>query len=364
MSWRRGRSSTYDRGGYGGFSSGPKPPPPTDGIKVGKVGKTWWGERWMAALREVLRGDDGRLSRGGTYARAGRVSALVVANSKVTAKVTGSRPTPYTIEVTFTQLSADAWNKVIAELAKRAEYTAELLSGAMPKEIDTAFRAAGTNLFPATRADLKAGCSCPDWGDPCKHVAAVHHVLGEAFEKDPFLIFELRGKTRDQVLSALRTARGTASPSPQPDVSKTKTPATRTSKAAPELAPTEAAKKTRSKTKAADPTPPQSEVAAVVWTKVSADDYDRVRAPLPALHFNFDAPTTHGALLRQLGLPTTWTEDTALADIASPIVSRAAEYARRLALIDAAPEPEAEPPTTPLAPEPPPPRLRKAPARR
>ncbi len=329
-------------GGYADFSSGPKPPPPTDGIKVGKVGKTWWGERWLAALREVLDGDDGRLSRGGTYARAGRVSDLDFTTGRVTAKVTGSRPTPYTITITLSQLSADAWNKVIAELAKRAEYTAELLSGAMPRDIDTAFRAAGTNLFPTTRADLKADCSCPDWGDPCKHVAAVHHVLGDAFEKDPFLLFELRGRTREQVLAALRAARGATSP--PPEVSKTKTSSKRISKASTEPTDTATPKKTRSKAKAPAPTPTDSEAAAVVWTKVSPEDYERARTPLPTLHFNFDTPTTHGALLRQLGQPTTWTSDTALADIASPIVSRAAEYARRLALVDTAPEPESEPP--------------------
>ena len=351
----RGRSKSYDwqSGGrsYDSFSSGPKPPPPTDGIKIGKVGKTWWGERWLAALREVLRGDDGRLARGGTYARAGRVSALKIANGKVTAKVTGSRPTPYQIEVVFSQLSAESWNKVIAELAKRAEYAAELLSGAMPKEIDTAFRAAGTSLFPATRADLRASCSCPDWGDPCKHVAAVHHVLGDAFEKDPFLVFELRGRTRDQVLALLRTARGAAPVAEE--ISKIKTSSRTKKTASLEPTPDLPATRSRSKSKARSPDssqrhPEANEVSAVAgvssvpWLKVSPDDYERPRAPLPALHFSFDAPTNHGALLRQLGQPTTWTSDTALTDAVSSVVLRAAEYARRLALVDTASVPASD----------------------
>jgi len=372
---RRSKDNSWQssRWGFSSFSSGPKSPPPTDGIKVGKVGKTWWGERWLAALREVLQGDDGRLSRGGTYARAGRVSALTIAHGQVTAKVTGSRPTPYKITIVFSQLSAASWNNVIAELAKRAEYAAELLSGAMPKEIDTAFRAAGASLFPATRADLKADCSCPDWGDPCKHVAAVHHVLGDAFEKDPFLVFELRGRTRDQVLAALRTARG-ASPATAA-LSKTRT-ASRTKKSAtPEPTPDTPARKSRARTRPRSPeaTPLHPEVTEVAevpwvpwvpWLKVSPDDYERARAPLPALHFSFDAPTTHGALLRQLGQPTTWTSDTALTEAVSPIVRRAAEYARRLALFDTAPGAEDAPTTTPPPPAPASTRARKAPSRR
>ena len=84
----------------------------------------------------------------------------------------------------------------------------ELLAGQMPQAIDEVFVEAGVSLFPKQRADLKTRCSCPDWGDPCKHVAATHYVLGEAFDRDPFLLFELRGRTKHEVLSALRSARG------------------------------------------------------------------------------------------------------------------------------------------------------------
>jgi uncharacterized Zn finger protein len=80
----------------------------------------------------------------------------------------------------------------------------------MPQAIDEVFVAAGVSLFPKQRADLETSCSCPDWGDPCKHVAATHYVLGEALDRDPFLLFELRGRTKDQVLDALRAARGGA----------------------------------------------------------------------------------------------------------------------------------------------------------
>ena len=75
---------------------------------------------------------------------------------------------------------------------------------------EEAFRAAGLSLFPRTGWDLRTNCSCPDWSNPCKHIAAVYYLLGEEFDRDPFLLFKLRGRTREQVIAALRTRRAAA----------------------------------------------------------------------------------------------------------------------------------------------------------
>jgi uncharacterized Zn finger protein len=198
---RRGRRS------FGWFEASPKKPPPTHGIKVRSVGTTWWGERWIRALEEILRGGAARLARGRTYARAGRVHDLEIKAGQVTASVTGSRPKPYAVRIAIAELSGAAWKRAIAAMADKAAFSAALLAGEMPKDIEEAFRGAGARLFPVEHRDLATNCSCPDWGDPCKHVAAVHYVLGEAFDRDPFLLFELRGRTRDAVLDALRAAR-------------------------------------------------------------------------------------------------------------------------------------------------------------
>lgn len=193
------------------YAPTPKHAPPERGIKmVAKPGATWWGQRWIEALQTVLRGDAARLARGRTYARAGRAHDLVVEQGRVSARVTGSRATPYEITIALAQLSAPDWTKAVAAMAEKAQFAAELLAGQMPKEIDEAFRAAGSRLFPSARTDLVTTCSCPDWGDPCKHVAATHYILGEALDRDPFLLFELRGRTRAQVLDALRQARSGA----------------------------------------------------------------------------------------------------------------------------------------------------------
>jgi uncharacterized Zn finger protein len=78
----------------------------------------------------------------------------------------------------------------------------------MPTDIEEVFIAAGTSLFPASARELETDCSCPDWANPCKHIAAVYFLLGEAFDDDPFMLFRLRGRTQEQVLEGLRARRG------------------------------------------------------------------------------------------------------------------------------------------------------------
>ena len=280
------------------FRSAPKKPPPEHGIKIEKAGTTWWGQRWLEALERVLQGNAGRLGRGRTYARAGRVHDLRVEGGQVLARVTGSRPQPYEISIRLAQLPEGDWERAIAALAQRAQFSAELLGGEMPKAIDEAFQAAGTRLFPETREELETQCNCPDWGNPCKHVAATHYVLGEALDRDPFLLFELRGRKKERVLFELRRARSGG--------------------AAVEAAP-----------------------LPVPGTRIDLASYDRAPAALPALAFCFDEPASHAAVLRQLGAPSAWKEESSPAEALAPLVQRAAEAARRIALAE--PEVPAEP---------------------
>jgi uncharacterized Zn finger protein len=77
----------------------------------------------------------------------------------------------------------------------------------MPQDIEQAFEQAKVSLFPSNRKDLQTDCSCPDYSNPCKHIAAAHYILGERFDEDPFLIFRLRGRTQEQVMRELRKRR-------------------------------------------------------------------------------------------------------------------------------------------------------------
>ena len=180
-----------------------------DGIKShsqrGSFAKSWWAQRWIAALERLV--DSGRLTRGRSYARKGQVLSIEETKDGVAAKVQGSRSTPYKIKIQISPLTDNEWEKVFDALSEQAIFTAQLLAGEMPQEIESAFDAARVSLFPSRRADLQTSCSCPDPANPCKHIAATHYILGERFDDDPFLIFRLRGRTQEQVMKSLRLRR-------------------------------------------------------------------------------------------------------------------------------------------------------------
>jgi uncharacterized Zn finger protein len=186
-----------------------KPKEVKDGIKArskrGVFAQNWWAQRWIAALERLV--DSGRLSRGRTYARKGQVISIDETKDGIKARVQGSRKTPYKVSIQISPLKDAEWGKVFDALAEQAIFTAQLLAGEMPQEIESAFEAARVSLFPSRRGDLVTDCSCPDYANPCKHVAAAHYILGERFDEDPFLIFRLRGKTQEQVMAALRERR-------------------------------------------------------------------------------------------------------------------------------------------------------------
>jgi uncharacterized Zn finger protein len=169
--------------------------------KRGQFGQSWWAKRWIAVLESFDIG--ARLGRGKSYARGGQVLSIDVAPGEVKAKVQGSRATPYAVRVEVDVLSAKEWDKVVKALAGQALFSAKLLAGEMPQDVETVFQEAGVALFPRKQGDLKTSCSCPDWSNPCKHVAAVYYLLGEEFDRDPFLIFRLRGLGREELFARL-----------------------------------------------------------------------------------------------------------------------------------------------------------------
>ncbi len=190
-----------------------KPTIKTDkGIKAkskrGDFVKNWWATRWIKALEELIH--VGRLRRGRTYARKGQVLTIEERKSGVAAKVQGSQRTPYKVAININTFSNAQWEEIIDELAEQALFTAQLLAGEMPNEIEDVFHTVGVSLFPEKKKELKTTCNCPDPTNPCKHIAAVHYILGEQFDEDPFLLFRLRGRTQEQILQALRDRRAEA----------------------------------------------------------------------------------------------------------------------------------------------------------
>jgi len=173
--------------------------------KRGSIGDTWWSKRFVGVLESFDMG--ARLSWGKSYARKGQVISIDVEPGIVRARVQGSFPEPYDVSIKLLPLSPQEWEKAIAAIASKAIFSARLLSGEMPQTIEEAFSDCGISLFPKKKADLKTNCSCPDWSNPCKHIAAVYYLLAEQFDHDPFLIFKLRGKSKEEIVEALRSSR-------------------------------------------------------------------------------------------------------------------------------------------------------------
>ena len=203
--------------GWGWYPK-PKPRRPANGIKAQskKFGQTWWSGKWLAALERLV--DPGRLSRGRSYARSGQVLNMDIQPGRIDARVQGSRPQPYKVKIEIKPLSEKDWQHVADAMAEQAIFSAKLLAGEMPQNIEEAFAAAKVNLFPTAHSDLKTDCSCPDRSNPCKHIAAVYYLLGEQFDGDPFLIFRLRGKPKDDIMLLLRARRAAASEAVEPAV--------------------------------------------------------------------------------------------------------------------------------------------------
>lgn len=169
--------------------------------KRGAFGESWWAKRWIAVLESFQIG--ARLTRGRSYARSGQVLSIDISEGLIQSRVQGSRPTPYKVTIKTRPLTDDEWRNLADTLSTQVVFAAKLLAGEMPQEIEKVFEDAGLSLFPQKLRDLETNCSCPDWSNPCKHVAAVYYLIGEEFDRDPFLLFKLRGKGRDDFTALL-----------------------------------------------------------------------------------------------------------------------------------------------------------------
>jgi uncharacterized Zn finger protein len=252
--------------------------------KRGGFGESWWAKRWIEVLESFNIG--ARLGRGKTYARKGQVLSVDIDKGVIKAKVQGSRPQPYGITIKLKPLSTADWKKLVKLLAGQPLFAAKLLAGEMPQDIEKAFAEADLSLFPRKHQDLQTECSCPDWSNPCKHIAAVYYLLGEEFDRDPFLLFKLRGLSREELLKELEGSGARAS-----------------SKAAVELVPEM-------------PPEPLSADPARFWSGV----------PLPGDFFGpVQTAPIHAALARRLGNFPFWRGEERFLDAVEPIYRQAAE---------------------------------------
>jgi uncharacterized Zn finger protein len=186
-----------------------RPIPVEDGIVTSKqrgaMAATWWSKRFVDVLESYGLGT--RMQRGRRYARTGQVVSFDVRAGLLLAQVQGSRRVPYVVSVAVVPPTDAQWAHVDAELAARVGFVARLLAGEVPVDLEDVFDAAGVALFPRAWSVLDATCSCPDWENPCKHIAAVLYLFADRLDADPWLVLEWRGRTRDQVVAALQSPR-------------------------------------------------------------------------------------------------------------------------------------------------------------
>lgn len=154
-------------------------------------GITLWGKRFIEAIESVI--DRGRLQRGKTYANTGRVRDLEIKGTKASAVVDGSGRNLYKVHITFIPLDKAQKETVYRVINENPLILASILNGQLPLELEDLLIDEGVYIFPDSWSEMARQCSCPDWSDPCKHMAAVYFTLATAIDRNPFIIFELNG---------------------------------------------------------------------------------------------------------------------------------------------------------------------------
>ncbi len=278
-------------------SASPRVPVPVEGgllarSQRGPIGETWWSQRFLAAVDTALVG--GRSSRGRSYARKGQVIELWVAPGVIRGTVQGTRRTPYDVCIVMPAADDAQWARILASLAAQALYSASMLAGELPHEIEEVFAGVGAPLFPSPTSRLSSSCTCPDWANPCKHVAAVAYLVAEQFDRDPFVLLAWRGCERGAILRRLREFRGLAGANP--------------GKPLPSPGP---------------PSPPLSECLAAFW---------KAGPELASLQVRPYAADAAGAVLRQLpeGAPDVGGQQ--LPDLLGPVYKEMAAAAQQRAV--------------------------------
>lgn len=310
-----------------------EPAPPLEveaGIKLrsgrGRIGRTWWGRRWVETLESFDIG--ARLGRGRSYARKGQVAELSIGAGEVTASVQGTRWEPYEISIALRAFTEKEWQAVMKRLRRAPQVIGALLNGEMPAQFEELFTAAGLSLFPTVSGDLDTFCSCPDWSNPCKHIAAVYYILAEVFDDDPFLLLRLRGLDRTQFIAQLQNSgrrksrRGTAGGATGHDTGGGDVAGSDVLSGAPVVSESGMGRMTIDGT--AETGEPLPEDVKGFWTETG----ESLSGTRPVLHV--DIPDEHPetpVLISRLGTPPLWQSESDFEEVMRFLYSRTAETA-------------------------------------
>ncbi|MDP3666928.1 MAG: DEAD/DEAH box helicase [Sediminibacterium sp.] len=165
-----------------------------------QYGRTWWGQQWLKSLDRI--DFTNRLPRGKNYAKKGMVASISIHENSIQAKVKGSRPKPYDINIIVPPFFDEEKKFFIDAIKKDPLLLSQLLNRQLPEELLTLAGNRQIKIFPQSWQDIKLNCSCPDWAVPCKHLAAVIYIIAKEIDQNPFLVFGLH---RFNLLAELST---------------------------------------------------------------------------------------------------------------------------------------------------------------
>jgi len=168
-------------------------------IKGNVIAKTFWGKGWCQHL-EQFSDYSNRLPRGRTYARNGSVCHLKISKGKIEAIVSGS--SLYNISIDIKPLPQQKWQKIQQQCSGQIGSMLELLQGKLSDNIMSIVTDSKEGLFPLP-SEIDLNCTCPDWADLCKHLAAVLYGVGARLDESPELLFLLRGVDQIQLISEI-----------------------------------------------------------------------------------------------------------------------------------------------------------------
>jgi len=162
------------------------------------IAKTFWGKSWCENL-ERYSDYANRLPRGRTYVRNGSVVDLQIKPGEILAHVSGSQL--YKVALKIAPVAKAKWKSICDDCAGGIDSLVELLQGRFSKGVMERICRQGQGLFPSP-AEIQLSCSCPDWADMCKHVAAVLYGIGARFDRQPELLFRLRAVDEKELIAS------------------------------------------------------------------------------------------------------------------------------------------------------------------
>ena len=177
-------------------------------------GTSWWGAAWIESM-ERLGGE--RLKRGKTYANTGKVLSIKYEKEKILAKVAGNYRPFYRVEIGLNKLKESAIGLIETILEENPLIAVDLSLGKLSPDLQRLTESRGIRLLPSTWLEIRARCDCPDYGDPCKHQAAVFYMMANELDKDPLMLLRLRGlpesffKRKDIAVASDKTLKGLVS---------------------------------------------------------------------------------------------------------------------------------------------------------